>query len=352
VSKRLPVKQLKTRTNELSLGSAKTFHLPDWSNLDHPQRLGIIRQIAMMRGRDPRIAQFVVRVLKACNVEPRDYVKQAAALLAWVQTNIYYVNEPGERLQDPIYTLKARFADCDDSVILLAAFFESIGAPWKLVLSGKKDGKKVRYIEGDPLPPGVSWAHIYLMVGTPTFNPIDWYFCETTIKGVPLGWDVVNGDASYLPEMMTKKPDHPSRLMGAPPPPPGYRPAPLPAEENRSPAYDFAASYGSFDADFDLLAASTPSVGRYYGPIAGGASAGRIIAEPTKGDEKGMDWAKITTGIVTGVAVSVATSLLLDWVNGKGMWSESGGHIVQRWRTAAEPTLQHSTFVAPSPVSD
>jgi hypothetical protein len=67
-----------------------------------------------MRGRDPRIAKLALKVIRQSGAKPREYEKQAAALLKWVQDpkNCYYINEPGERLQDPIYTIKVKHGDC------------------------------------------------------------------------------------------------------------------------------------------------------------------------------------------------------------------------------------------------
>jgi hypothetical protein len=297
LSQRLPVGQLSTTAQEMDLGSAKTYHLPEWHKLTHPERLNIIRQIAMMRGRDPRIARLAVSIIKKSGARPRQYEKQAAALLKWVQEpqNCFYVNEPGERLQDPIYTIKAKHGDCDDQVLLLCSFFESVGLPWRLCLSGiGPSGEKIRYIEGADVPGGCKWVHIYCMVGTPPFNPKHWYFCECTIEKVPLGWDVISGDKAYLPEM--QKRTGPVRVVRAPKAPPRFRAASIPAQKNRSPAYEHA--YG---APVSALSAAV------------GASVGEAVETST-----GLNWEKILLAVGTGVAVSVTTQLMLDWVRGQG----------------------------------
>lgn len=309
---RLNVSKLKTTAQELQLGpTTKVYHLPDWHKMSHPQRLVVIRQIAMQRGRDARIAKLVVSILRKARIKPRQYDKQAAAILKWVQDpdNIYYVNEPGERLQDPIYTLKAGHADCDDQVLLLCAMFESVGLPWKLVLSGRGPQGKTRYIEGQPIPDGVRWTHIYCMVGTPPFRPNRWYFCEPTVVGVPLGWDVISGDHRYLPEMSANKGGAPQIV--APPP---YK--------------EVYGGYGSATAG-----------------LVGGTVAGTIAQEEE--DDGGMiDWPKIGQAVITGVLVSVGTSLLLDWINGKGMW-EGEGSAAARFREVVAPTVSGSALVAP-----
>ena len=110
-----------------------------------------------------------------------------------------------KRLQSPKYTLKRGFGDCDDLTIVLCCFFESIGLPWKLVLSGNNRGRKIRHMQGDSIPSGVSWAHIYCAVGNQPFNPTSWLYAEPTIQGVPLGWDVVSANSDLLPELLNPR---------------------------------------------------------------------------------------------------------------------------------------------------
>lgn len=310
---RLPVEQLQTPLREIKLEGAKVYHMPNWHNLSHPERLSVIRQIAMMRGRDHRIAKLCHRILVKNKIKPREYEKQCDAILKWVQTpkNIYYLNEPGERLQDPIHTLRVGHADCDDQVLLLCAMFEAIGLPWKLVLSGRdrSTGQKVRYIEGDQVPAGVKWTHIYCMVGCPPGRGVRWYFCEPTVEGVPLGWDVVDGDHRFLPEMGGPKTKSPTLFQ------PTYSgvhtPGKLPSTKHRSPAY--MEAYGA-------------TTGATIGSATGAALA-------TDLDDGGLDFGKITQAIVTGVLVSAGTALLLDMINGQGLWTKKG-NIVERFQKA------------------
>lgn len=321
---RLPVGQLGTKANPISLGDAKPYHLPDWHSLSHPQRLSVLRQIATGRGRDPRMATLAVQIIKKSGAKPRKYKDQAEAILKWVQHNIYYVNEPGERLQDPLYTLKAGYGDCDDMSLLLCSLYESLNLPWRFVLSGRsQDGKKLRYIEGNPVPDGVTWVHVYAMVGTPPFSPSIWYFCEPTVRGVPLGWDVISGDRSYLPEM-DKPYKGPPKLAIPNKAPTAFKPAPLPGEANRSPAYEIG--YGQ------------------TGPMVGGAMSASMTMEDDQPDNKLLDWEKIVPAVVTGVVVSVSTSLLLDYINGRGLW-EGKGHVVERALTLVGP-VQQSLFAS------
>jgi len=173
-------------------GEVKVFHIPSWKDGDDRGRISALRQIAVEAGRDPRMATVAVDILREAKAPPRAYEKQAAALLRWVQHEVYYVNEPGERLQDPFYTLKVRYGDCDDMALLLASLCESLRLPWRFVISGNRGSNMIRWVEGDPYPSGVKWSHIYMRIGWPAFTPSEWRSAEPTIRGVPLGWDVVD----------------------------------------------------------------------------------------------------------------------------------------------------------------
>ena len=94
------------KTKSIQLENPRTYHLPDWDGFKDPKKLQILREIVMQYGRDPRIAQLAVEICREAGCKPREYKKQAAVLLKWVQDHIFYVNEAGERLQSPMYTLK------------------------------------------------------------------------------------------------------------------------------------------------------------------------------------------------------------------------------------------------------
>jgi transglutaminase-like putative cysteine protease len=197
---------LGAHTERVELDGPKVYHIPSWEEFGDPKRMDIITRIAQMRGRDPRIATLAVDIFKKAGVQPRDYVGQAKAILDFVQNDLYYVNEPGERLSDPLRTLKVGYGDCDDLVIVLGAILESVRIPWRVVISGTdKRGRKVRYHHGDKFPGGEKkgyiWSHIYMTIGDRPFNPQKWHYAETTVRGAPLGWDVVDGDASIFPEL-------------------------------------------------------------------------------------------------------------------------------------------------------
>jgi len=191
----------------VDLRGPDVYHMPSWKTMSDPQRIKVLRGIVLEYGRDPRVAEVANRVLTQAGVPARDYKRQAAVLLDWVQRNVAYRNEPGERLQSPEYTLRQRFGDCDDLAILLASLYETVRLPWRMVLSGthKRTRQTVRWVEGTPFPEGVDWAHIYVCVGRPTFRPTRWSFAEPSLKGAKLGWDVVaarqRGEKIPVPEL-------------------------------------------------------------------------------------------------------------------------------------------------------
>jgi hypothetical protein len=176
--------------------------MPQWKGMSDPARLSTLRQIALPAGRDPRIATLAVQILRSSGVRPREHRRAAAALLAFVQDRIFYVNEPGERLQDPTYTLRVGYGDCDDMALLLAALCESLRLPWRFVISGRRGDRIVRWVEGTPYQ-HANWSHIYLAIGNRPFAPTHWWYAEPTLKK-PLGWDVVRaskGGTAPLPEL-------------------------------------------------------------------------------------------------------------------------------------------------------
>ena len=184
---------------------AQVFEIRDWYKKSDPNRIKLLRQVAETGAQNPRVAELAVRIFRSRGVQPREYERQAAALLDWIQKNVYYVNETGEKLQSVEYTLEKRQGDCDDLAITLAAMAESVRLPWRFVLSGNtKSGQLVRWIEGTPIK-AARWTHIYLVIGWPPYQPKTWKYAEPTLRGVKLGWDVVQHRKRYgsapLPEL-------------------------------------------------------------------------------------------------------------------------------------------------------
>jgi hypothetical protein len=188
---------------ETPIGEPKVYALPNWYSYGDPEKLEVMRNLSNARAHlDPGIAYTATQIFERAGVEPRDHVGQAAALLYFVQRAIYYINEPGERLQDPAFTLNHRFGDCDDSVMALACLCTSVRLDNRFVVIGRDpEGNIVHWVEGvGKCPENVNFAHIFLIVGTPTFNPTDWWFAETTLK-TPLGWSLVTHNPKGLPEL-------------------------------------------------------------------------------------------------------------------------------------------------------
>lgn len=182
-------------------GGPKTYRIPSWATMNDVQRVRFIRSVIDAYGQHPHIRKIAFDILTQAGVPERDYVGQGRALLAWVQQNIRYANEKGEIIQDPIYTINTKVADCDDMAVVFCALAESIHLPTRLVISGTdpRTKKTVRWIEGIGFPqPGVKWAHIYAMVGNNPFKPTGFAFVEPTLK-VPFGWDVVQARDGKVP---------------------------------------------------------------------------------------------------------------------------------------------------------
>lgn len=214
-----------------SLAQGRTYQIPGWNRMRMGQRLAFLR--TLIEGdsedsgwmKDPQVKEMARWIIGQSNVDPYAHPEQAwGALLAWVQKNVRYVNEPGEQFQSPQYTLECAQrnmggADCDDLMILLASLGGSLGLPWRMVLYGAnpKTGQRVRYVEspkgegegvsfllwtgkdqhrtiqmviGGPLPEGIRWSHIYLACGLGSLRANVYTFAEPTLS-VPLGWDAL-----------------------------------------------------------------------------------------------------------------------------------------------------------------
>jgi len=173
--------------------TGKIWHVRGWHGWSDRRKLRKLRELAEQYGHDPKMRWFVVQKVLRGSAEPRDYRSQAAAILSWVQNNIYYANEAGEQIQSPWATIREKTGDCDDMAVLIVAMATSIGLPNRYVLAGRdRKGKSVRYAEGRRAPPaGVNFFHIYCDMGWPPMKPTTWAAAEPTIKGLPLGHDVV-----------------------------------------------------------------------------------------------------------------------------------------------------------------
>lgn len=240
---------MSVRMSRIHLPEPKAFHLENWHDMTDPQRIAFMRDVAVRAGRDPRIRNLAASIV--ARLPQRAYKHQAAALLRWVQDHIQYLNEPGEIIQDPLYTLRHGYADCDDMAVLLGAFLEALRLDFRFVLAGKRGPERVRWHEGDPFPRGVAWSHVYIQVGTPAFHPREWSYMEPTVKGAPFGWDA--GTSRRLPELA--------------------------------------------------------GLGISTGAAAGGAATTAAMADDSS---LGISWKTVVASAITGVAVSVLSQMLLD----------------------------------------
>ncbi len=93
-------------------GTDRVFHLAKWSRLPDRSKVATLRRFAEEYGSDPQMRWFTAKMLENAGVAPRDFRAQAAALLKFVQTNVYYTNEDGEQLQSPWRTLREKSGDC------------------------------------------------------------------------------------------------------------------------------------------------------------------------------------------------------------------------------------------------
>jgi len=133
----------------------------------------------------PTINTVARRILRRYHTPDRDQFAQARALHAWVQGNIKWVPEKGDKFVHPIWTLYNGAGDCDCHVALLGALLESIRIPVKLYIL-RRGGRSI---------------HVYLKVGLPGIRPRRWIPAETSLRK-PFGWDPQTADPSELRNIM------------------------------------------------------------------------------------------------------------------------------------------------------
>jgi len=296
-----PLTRMQLHARPLNLPEPKVTHLAGWGRMSDVGRVEFLRSVAEPAGRDPRIRALAAQILAQAGVDQRQYEQQAAILLRWVQGNIAYLNEAGETLQDPGYTVRVKHGDCDDMALLLAALYESIRLPWRFVLAGSipRTGERVRWVEGTPFPRGAVMAHIYLAVGFPVFRPQRWVFVEPTVKGAPLGHDVTD------PAQAAPRGGGLPELAGPPPSlPPG---GPIP---QRPPGGVWGATG---------MAPSTQTAMK-AGVLVTTQSAGLDEAREESAVESFFSAKQMRSILVTGITGAIATvvsAMLIEWLNGK-----------------------------------
>lgn len=90
----------------------RIYHVSAWHTWSDRRKIQTMRRMVEDYGADPRMRWFTASVLERAGVPPRDFQAQAAALLRFVQHEIYYTNETNEQIQSPWRTLKVKTGDC------------------------------------------------------------------------------------------------------------------------------------------------------------------------------------------------------------------------------------------------
>lgn len=274
-----PVDPLNGESREIG----RVYHYPGWFAMHDRQKVALLRQLAEGYGSDAQMRFFTARLLQQSGVQPRDFAAQAACIHAFVQTSCYYTNEPGEQIQSPWRTLKERTGDCDDLALLIASMAHSVGLEWKYALAGKLPrGQMTRWIEGERWPNGADMFHIYVYLGWPPFNAQKWAAAEPTIRGIPLGYDVVDRG---LPEHARQSVDLGGGAMH------GYGDIP-----------PIAQQAGTLPASIPVPVGepAAPGVTAYFGKL-----------------WEMIDWKDVTNAVVQGVIVALAVPAALHWIKRK-----------------------------------
>lgn len=98
----------------------RLWRIKGWERMTMPQRLAFLRLYVEDVARDPAIAELAGKIVMAAGAASRDHAAQWKALLKWVQTHIYYANEPKEQFRSPQYSISTGGpADCLPASTLL-----------------------------------------------------------------------------------------------------------------------------------------------------------------------------------------------------------------------------------------
>lgn len=132
--------------------------------------------------RDDRIVRLARQIV--LGLPGKDYMAEAAAILAWCQAHLRYVRDPWtpdgiERLQHPAVTIfETGSGDCDELAPVFSALCAAIGAPWAF-----------RSVGQELLFPG-KMVHVYSLVHVGG----RWLAADPTFVGAPLGWEPPDAD--------------------------------------------------------------------------------------------------------------------------------------------------------------
>lgn len=141
------------------------------------ETIRIMHELTADAVRDDQIIRLARDIV--AQVGHKDYLNEAAAILAWCQANLRYVRDPWhpqglERLQHPVVTIfQTRSGDCDELAPAFSALCAAIGAPWAF-----------RTVSSDIIPP-LRWKHVYSLVNVGG----QWLPADPTFPNAPLGWE-------------------------------------------------------------------------------------------------------------------------------------------------------------------
>lgn len=144
--------------------------------------LKIMRDYARAAVRDPSqvVRMTALSILRSAGVPERKWLREIAALHAFVRDRIPYVRDPVgvELVQTPEATLKIGRGDCDDKSTLLAALLLATGHPCRFVAVGMG---------------GAPFSHVLLEAKAGE----KWIPAETILPK-PLGWFPANVTSKYF----------------------------------------------------------------------------------------------------------------------------------------------------------
>ena len=159
--------------------------LPKIFIMNFLEEMNKISDVIFRYSTDIRLREFTVNLLgNHIFIKGGDY-EIAKKIFMYVKQNIKYVSDIYniETIQDPITTLRIKFGDCDDFVVLLGAMLKSIGYRVALVSVALNDT-----ILGTDSNPDDDYNHIFLIVETTQ----GWIFADPANKSpeCDFGWSV------------------------------------------------------------------------------------------------------------------------------------------------------------------
>jgi len=109
-------------------------HILEIPNTDH-SKLSFMLRIADEYGHHPYFRDLSARICEGLS----GYQRGAAGsrICGWVRETIRYWREAGEQIQTPLQTLRVRYGDCDDLVVLAAALLTAADVPWRFETLGR-----------------------------------------------------------------------------------------------------------------------------------------------------------------------------------------------------------------------